>query len=148
MDDQVWMEHALALAEMAGEQQEVPVGCVVVYEGQMIGQGANQPISQYDPTAHAEIVALRHAAQAIGNYRLPGATLYVTLEPCLMCLGAMLHARIDAVVYGAEDPKLGVFSHGLYQPDHPGFNHRLEWQGGMMAEEAASLLTEFFASRR
>ena len=108
MNDELWMTEALNLAREAGAAGEVPVGAVVVLDGQIIGRGFNQPISRQDPTAHAEVVALRDAATRLGNYRLPGATLYVTLEPCMMCAGAMMHARLARVVFGAADPKTGV----------------------------------------
>ena len=143
-----WMQHALALARCAEADGEVPVGAVVVREGQLLGEGWNRPIADSDPTAHAEIVALRVAARAAGNYRLPGATLYVTLEPCLMCTGAMVHARVERLVFGASDPKRGAAG-GLFDAfDIPGLNHRVAVEGGVLAAECAELLQAFFRRRR
>ena len=143
-----WMQHALALARCADADGEVPVGAVVVREGQLLGEGWNRPIADSDPTAHAEIVALRTAARAVGNYRLPGATLYVTLEPCLMCTGAMVHARVERLVFGASDPKRGAAG-GLFDAfDIPGLNHRVAVEGGVLAAECAELLQAFFRRRR
>lgn len=147
-DDVVFMRHALTLARMAEERGEVPVGALVVRDGLVVGQGYNAPIGGKDPTAHAEIAALRDAARQLGNYRLPGCTLYVTLEPCAMCAGAIMHARIARLVYGARDPKTGV--HGsvidLFAVDR--LNHHTEVVGGVLAEECAGLLSGFFAARR
>ena len=134
--DESFMQRALGLARRAAAEGEVPVGCVVVQEGQVIGEGWNRPIASADPTAHAEIQAMRAAAQALNNYRLTGATLYVTLEPCEMCLGAMFHARIARAVYGAADPKKKVLK------------PQTVVQGGLLAEESGALLTRFFADRR
>jgi tRNA(adenine34) deaminase len=134
--DESFMQRALELARRAAAEGEVPVGCVVVHEGQVIGEGWNRPIACADPTAHAEIQAMRAAAQALNNYRLTGATLYVTLEPCEMCLGAMFHARIARAVYGAADPKKKVLK------------PQTVVQGGLLAEESGALLTRFFADRR
>lgn len=143
-----WMQHALALARRAEADGEVPVGAVVVREGQLLGEGWNRPIADSDPTAHAEIVALRAAARKAGNYRLPGATLYVTLEPCLMCTGAMVHARVERLVFGASDPKRGAAG-GLFDAfDIPGLNHRVAVEGGVLAAECAELLQAFFRRRR
>ena len=143
-----WMQHALALARRAEANGEVPVGAVVVREGQLLGEGWNRPISDSDPTAHAEIVALRAAARAVGNYRLPGAMLYVTLEPCLMCAGAMVHARVERLVFGAGDPKRGAAG-GLFDAfEMPGLNHRVAVEGGVLAAECADLLQAFFRRRR
>jgi tRNA(adenine34) deaminase len=143
------MEHALALAHRAMEDGEVPVGAVVVSEGRIVGEGWNCPISTHDPTAHAEIVALRDAAVRLDNYRLNKSTLFVTLEPCPMCAGAIVHARIQRVVYGAKDPKGGaagsVFD--LLPSDHR-FNHRVEIEGGLLQQECSDLLKAFFRMRR
>jgi tRNA(adenine34) deaminase len=143
-----WMQHALSLAERGGELGEVPVGAVVVKDGEHIGEGWNRPISSNDPTAHAEIVAMREAAQRIGNYRLGGATLYVTLEPCLMCTGAMVHARIERLVFGASDPKRGAVNSTTHAFDTRGLNHRVQAEGGVLAEECGKRLQDFFRERR
>ena len=148
MDDESWMDEALALAREAGAAGEVPVGAVVVLDGQIIGRGFNQPIGRHDPTAHAEVVALRDAAKRLGNYRLPGAALYVTLEPCAMCAGAMMHARIARVVFGARDPKTGVAGSVLDLFAEARLNHHAEITGGVRAEECGQLLSGFFAARR
>lgn len=146
--DTAFMQTALALARQAEAAGEVPVGAVLVKGGAVIGSGWNHPIGAHDPTAHAEIAALRAAAAALGNYRLLGSTLYVTLEPCAMCTGAMVHARVKRLVYGAADPKTGaagsVFNLAQAQP----LNHRLEVEGGVLAEECGELLKGFFARRR
>ncbi len=140
------MTVALALAKKAKEQGEVPVGAVLVKDNLKISEGWNQPISLCDPTGHAEIIALRAGALALKNYRLIDTTLYVTLEPCMMCVGAMIHSRIARIVYGAADSKVGAFSHGLF---HEGlFNHRMAVSQGPLAEEASQLLKTFFASKR
>lgn len=143
-----YMQEALRLAEYAESIGEVPVGAVVVLDGNIIGKGWNAVITQNDPTAHAEIVALRAAATAIGNYRLPGATLYVTLEPCFMCAGAMVHARISQCVFGAYDPKSGVVSSCFSVFDEPFLNHRVEVTGGVLDEPCSQLLKQFFLKRR
>jgi tRNA(adenine34) deaminase len=148
MNDELWMNEALALAREAGAAGEVPVGAVVVLDGQIIGRGFNQPISRQDPTAHAEVMALRDAAKRLGNYRLPGAALYVTLEPCAMCAGAMMHARIARVVFGARDPKTGVAGSVLDLFAEARLNHHAEIAGGVRAEECGQLLSSFFAARR
>jgi tRNA(adenine34) deaminase len=148
MDDESWMNEALALAREAGAMGEVPVGAVVVLDGQIIGRGFNQPIGRHDPTAHAEVMALRDAATRLGNYRLPGATLYVTLEPCLMCAGAIMHARLARVVFGATDPKTGVAGSVLDLFAEARLNHHAEITGGVCAEECGQLLSSFFAARR
>ncbi len=140
------MATALRLARAAGRRGEVPVGAIVVSGGRIAGRGANRPIGARDPTAHAEITAIRRAARAEGNYRLTGATLYVTLEPCLMCLGAMVHARIGRLVFGARDPKVGSTS--LLRKARRGLNHRFEIEGGVRAEECAAALRAFFGGRR
>nr|ART38171.1 F239 [uncultured bacterium]ART39739.1 J248 [uncultured bacterium] len=148
MNDELWMIEALSLAREAGAAGEVPVGAVVVLDGQIIGRGFNQPISRQDPTAHAEVVALRDAATRLGNYRLPGATLYVTLEPCMMCAGAMMHARLARVVFGAADPKTGVAGSVLNVFTEARLNHHAAITGGVRAEECGQLLSSFFAARR
>lgn len=142
------MREALALAARAAEAGEVPVGAVVVRDGAIIGRGFNRPISGNDPTAHAEVVALREAAALEGNYRLPGCELYVTLEPCAMCVGAMVHARIQRVVYGATDPKTGACGSIMDLPALAAFNHHARFEGGMLAEECGGMLKRFFAERR
>lgn len=142
------MGRALELARRAEQEGEVPVGAVVVLDGQCIGEGWNRPISAHDPTAHAEIGALRAAAAAVGNYRLPGATLYVTLEPCVMCAGAIVHARIATVVYGAADPKTGAAGSVFDVLASPRLNHRAAVRPGVCAEECGALLRGFFARRR
>jgi tRNA(adenine34) deaminase len=147
-NDLMWMQRALALARQAEQAGEVPVGAVVVLNNEVIGEGGNTPIQQNDPTAHAEIMALRQAAQKMGNYRLPEATLYVTLEPCAMCAGAMVHARIKRLVYGAADPKTGAAGSVMNIVAMPELNHRLEVTGGVMAEQCGELLKTFFQNRR
>jgi len=142
------MRRALVLAGEAATAGEVPVGAVVVADGAIVGEGFNQPIAAHDPTAHAEIVALRAAAQALGNYRLTGATLYVTVEPCLMCVGALVHARIGVVVYGAAEPKAGAIESMASAHELPGLNHRLTAVGGVLADESRALLQQFFRERR
>jgi tRNA(adenine34) deaminase len=147
--DRHFMAEALALARFAARKGEVPVGAVLVRDGEVIGRGWNQPITASDPTAHAEIVALRDAARAVGNYRLPGTTLYVTLEPCAMCAGALVHARVQRVVYGAADPKGGAAGSVFdLLPSDERFNHRIEVDGGVLAEEGGELLRAFFRARR
>jgi tRNA(adenine34) deaminase len=148
LDDDAFMRLALAEARVAAEAGEVPVGAVVVKDGQVVATGRNAPIADHDPTAHAEIVALRAAAQALGNYRLDGCTLYVTLEPCAMCSGAMLHARLARVVFGAPDPKTGAAGSVLDLFGQPRLNHQTQLDGGVMAAECADLLREFFKERR
>ena len=143
-----YMRRALELARLARERGEVPVGAVVVLDDQVIGEGFNQPITASDPTAHAEIVALRDAAKRMGNYRLSGATLYVTIEPCQMCVGAMVHARVAKVVYGTREPKAGAIESAMRAHEHPALNHRLDAEGGLLEEECRAVIQEFFASRR
>jgi tRNA(adenine34) deaminase len=143
-----YMRLALAQAEEARALGEVPVGAIVVKAGEVMASGFNQPISRHDPSAHAEIVALRAAAQLLGNYRLPGCELYVTLEPCAMCAGAMQHARIERVVWGAPDPKTGACGSVVNLFDQPLLNHHARVQGGVLAQESAALLQSFFAQRR
>ncbi|MGC8854000.1 MAG: tRNA adenosine(34) deaminase TadA [Halothiobacillaceae bacterium] len=148
MSDTYWMEQALERARRAEGEGEVPVGAVLVKDGLLVGEGWNRPIAACDPTAHAEIQALRDAAERLGNYRLPGTTLYVTLEPCPMCVGAMIHARVERVVFGAFDPKTGACGGALDLAHHPSHNHHLIVDGGVMAELAAELLRTFFRRRR
>lgn len=143
-----YMGLALAQAQLAWDRGEVPVGAVVVKNGEVIATGFNQPISGHDPTAHAEIVALRAAAEKLGNYRLPGCELYVTLEPCIMCSGAMMHARLARVVYAATDPKTGACGSVVNLFGEDRLNHHTEVVGGVMAEEASALLKAFFVERR
>jgi len=142
------MGEALDLARQAATLGEVPVGALVVKEGKIVGRGFNQPIGRHDPTAHAEVMALRDAAATLGNYRLPGCTLYVTLEPCVMCVGAIIHARIARVVYGARDPKTGAAGSivDLFGEDR--LNHHAEVTAGVLAGECGALLSSFFAARR
>ena len=143
------MRYALALAARAADEDEVPVGAVVVRDEAPIGEGWNRPIAAHDPTAHAEIQALRAAAANVGNYRLPGAELYVTLEPCPTCAGAIVHARITRVVYGAADPKGGACGSVFdLLPSDSRFNHRTECEGGVLAAECGAVLRDFFAARR
>jgi len=142
------MRSAMALASAAAAQGEVPVGAVVVKDGEIIGRGSNQPIGTHDPTAHAEIVALRDAAAQLGNYRLVGCELYVTLEPCAMCVGAMLHARLARVIFGASDPKTGACGGALDLAREPALNHHTTFAGGVLEEECGALLKRFFAERR
>jgi len=146
--DTIWLHKAIELAKCAEEAGEVPVGAVVVLENKIIGSGWNQPISRCDPTAHAEIIALRDAAQNMGNYRLPSTTLYVTLEPCAMCVGAMLHARISRLVFGAYDPKTGAVTSVFSFLDADHLNHRIIYRGGILAVECGALLTNFFKKKR
>ena len=148
MTDQDFMRIALAAADQARALGEVPVGAVLVKAGEIIATGFNQPIGRHDPTAHAEIAALRAAAELLGNYRLPGCTLYVTLEPCVMCAGAMLHARLSRVVFGAADPKTGACGSVLNLFAEAKLNHHAELTGGVLAEECGTMLSEFFAERR
>ena len=147
-NDQEWMQQALALAEHAAANGEVPVGAVLVRDGECLGRGWNQPICSHDPSAHAEIVALRDAASSLNNYRLTGATLYVTIEPCPMCFGALMHARIARLVYGATEPRAGVCVSQLQLPEQSFYNHQLEVRAGVCAEQASALLKTFFAARR
>lgn len=146
--DEYWMTRALGLAERGKAIGEVPVGAVLVLEGQVVGEGWNRPISARDPTAHAEIIALRHAAERLQNYRLPGTCLYVTLEPCTMCVGALVHARIERLVYGATEPKAGVVESQGRLLESEYYNHRISCQGGVMGSECQHQLSEFFRQRR
>jgi len=146
--DETFMRAALEQARLAGACGEVPVGAVVVRDGEIVGRGFNQPIRGHDPTAHAEVMALRDAGARLGNYRLPGCTLYVTLEPCAMCSGAIMHARIARVVFGAHDPKTGVAGSVIDLYAEKRLNHHAEVAGGVLAEECGQLLSGFFAARR
>lgn len=147
-DHDYWMRRALALADRAGNEQEVPVGAVVVRDGQLLGEGWNQVISSSDPTAHAEIIAMRDAARVAGNYRLPGAILYVTLEPCTMCAGAMVHARIAQLVFAAKEPRAGVVCSTCRLLEEPWYNHKVSWTGGVLEDESSARLKAFFQERR
>ena len=142
------MRAALELAAEARSRGEVPVGAVVVLDGTIVGKGFNQPIAGHDPTAHAEIVAIRNAACRLGNYRLPGAELYVTIEPCQMCVGAMVHARIARVIYAAPEPRAGAIESAMRAHEHPSLNHRMQALGGVLADESRLLMQEFFRERR
>lgn len=146
--DEYWMQQALQQARLAASAGEVPVGCVVVHNDTCIGAGFNQPISAQDPTAHAEIVALRQASEHLRNYRLPNATLYVTIEPCTMCVGAMIHARLGTLVFGAREPRAGAVCSHFQLLDATVYNHRIEYTSGVMADQCGQLLTEFFQQRR
>ncbi len=148
MNDEDYMRAALEQAREAGACGEVPVGAIVVYEGEIVGRGLNQPIGRHDPTAHAEIMALRDAAARLGNYRLPGCELYVTLEPCVMCTGAIMHARIARVVFGARDPKTGVAGSVLDLFAETRLNHHARVEGGLLADDCGHMLSRFFAARR
>lgn len=148
MTDQDFMALAYAQAQQAWEAGEVPVGAVIVKDGVVIAQGFNQPIGSHDPTAHAEVMALRAAAELLGNYRLPGCELFVTLEPCVMCAGAMMHARLARVVYGASDPKTGACGSVINLFQQEKLNHHTTLLAGVMADDCAHLLKDFFASRR
>ncbi len=147
-EDEKWMREALLLARQAEAAGEVPVGAVLVKDGALIGSGWNHPIGAHDPTAHAEVMALRAAAKATSNYRLTGTTLYVTLEPCAMCAGALVHARVARLVYGAADPKTGAAGSVFDLTRGDKLNHRLEVEGGVLTEECGGLLKDFFARKR
>lgn len=147
-DDVKWMRQSLELAKRAEREGEVPVGAVVVVNGEIMGEGWNQPIAASDPTAHAEVVALREASKRVGNYRLPEATLYVTLEPCVMCAGVIVQARVARVVFGANDPKAGAAGSVYNLLQATALNHRAEVVGGILGEECAELLKKFFSMRR
>jgi len=146
--DQSYMQLALQLAQAAAQAGEVPVGAIVVKDGAVIGRGSNAPIQNHDPSAHAEIIALREAARHLGNYRLVDCTLYVTLEPCAMCSGAIQHARITKLVFGASDPKTGACGSVVNLMNEPKLNHHTEVVGGILAEECGALLSSFFKQRR
>jgi len=146
--DERWMTEALTLARAARDRGEVPVGAIIVKDGAIVGRGGNAPVAAADPTAHAEITALREAGQALGNYRLPGCDLYVTIEPCAMCAGAILHSRIGRVVYGARDPKTGACGSVVDLFALPQLNHHAYVTGGVLAAECGRLLSDFFEARR
>jgi tRNA(adenine34) deaminase len=148
ISDQEAMQAALAEARLAELASEVPIGAVVVREGEIVARGQNRVLRDVDPAAHAEIVALRDAALALGNHRLNGCTLYVTLEPCAMCAGAMIHARLDRLIFAASDPKAGAAGSVLAVVNHPRLNHRMDVEQGILAEEAGELLRSFFKERR
>jgi tRNA(adenine34) deaminase len=148
MSDEQWMGEALALARFAGSEGEVPVGAIVVSEGRVVGKGSNAPIGRHDPSAHAEIQAMRQAARALGNYRLTGCSLFVTLEPCAMCAGAIMHARIARLVFGAADPKTGACGSVVDLFANERLNHHTRVEGGLMSAESAELLSGFFRGRR
>jgi tRNA(adenine34) deaminase len=148
MNDEVWMIRALELARQAEAAGEVPVGAVIVHDGELIAEGWNQPISSSDPTAHAEIIALRQAGERLGNYRLLDTELYVTLEPCPMCVGAMLHARVKRVIYAATDPKTGALGGAYDLLNSVGHNHSFEVTKGVMEEQSRAMLQTFFRERR
>jgi tRNA(adenine34) deaminase len=146
--DEFWMCQALQLASKAAQQGEVPVGAVIVKDHKIIGEGYNQPISNHDPSAHAEIIALRDAGQAVKNYRLIETTLYVTLEPCVMCMGAILHARIHRLVFGATDAKRGAVCSALHLSHADFSNHQVEWISGVLGQSCSELISGFFQTRR
>jgi len=146
--DELWMEEALRCAQRALEAGEVPVGAVVVCDGRIVARGSNRSIADSDPTAHAEIIALREAGAGVGNYRLEDCELFSTIEPCAMCAGAMVHARIKRLVYGADDPKAGAVHSVMQVLNHPRLNHKIEVQSGVLAGRSAEMLQEFFRSRR
>jgi tRNA(adenine34) deaminase len=148
LQDELWMEEALRAAQRALEAGEVPVGAVVVCEGKIVGQGWNRNIADSDPTAHAEIVALREAGRNIGNHRLEDCELFATIEPCAMCAGALVHARLKRLVYGADDPKAGAVHSVMQVLNHPRMNHRMAVRGGVLAGRSAEMLQEFFRNRR
>jgi tRNA(adenine34) deaminase len=146
--DESWMSYAIRLAQRAQDCGEVPVGALLINDDQLLAEGFNRVIGQHDPTAHAEIVAIRQAGQLIGNYRLTNSTLYVTLEPCLMCMGAISHARVKRLVFGAFDEKRGAVCNALQLSHAPFLNHHIDWQGGVLAERCGQLLKDFFYERR
>jgi tRNA(adenine34) deaminase len=147
-EDAVWMKRALALAELAAAAGEVPVGALVIRDGEVIGQGHNRNLLDNDPTAHAEIVALRQAAARVGNHRLVGCTMIATIEPCSMCAGALIHARIARLVYGANDPKAGAAGSTVQVINHPSLNHRMEVTAGVLAGRCSEILQNFFRKKR
>lgn len=146
--DQYFMQQALQLAQQAADQGEVPVGAVVVLDGQIIGRGYNQPIANSDATAHAEIVALRHACGQQQNYRLPNSTLYVTIEPCTMCVGAMIHARVGRLVFGAAEPRAGAVVSALQLLQQDCYNHQIELSSGVLEAQCGNIMRDFFRQRR
>ena len=148
MSDEQLMRFALNRAREAWQRGEVPVGAIVLIDGEIAGEGFNQPIATHDPTAHAEIIAMRQAAARAGNYRLTGATMYVTIEPCQMCVGAMIHARIGRLVYGAPEPKAGAIESAMRAHEHPALNHRFEVTGRVLESDCRELVQAFFAEQR
>lgn len=148
LKDELWMQEALRAAQRALEAGEIPVGAVVIHEGKIVGRGFNRNITDSDPTAHAEVVALREAGAAIGNHRLGDCDLFVTIEPCPMCAGALVHARIRRLVYGADDPKAGAVQSVMQVLNHPSANHKIEVRKGVLAGKCAELLQDFFRARR
>ncbi len=146
--DHVWMQHAIHLAETAAKNNEVPVGAVLVHDNKVIGEGWNRPIQTCDPSAHAEIIALRHGAHTLKNYRLINSTLYVTLEPCIMCVGAIVHSRVKRVVFGTYDQKSGAVESVFQIGATDKLNHRVSYSGGLLADHCGSLLSHFFQKRR
>jgi tRNA(adenine34) deaminase len=148
MNDELWMEEALREAQRGAALGEVPVGAIVVRDGQIVGRGCNRPITDSDPTAHAEILALREAGKRLGNYRLGDCDLYVTMEPCAMCAGAMAHARVKRLIYAAEDPKAGAVQSVMAVLNHPSVNHRVEVTCGVLAGRAMEMVQAFFRERR
>ena len=148
MADELWMEEALRAAKRALGMGEVPVGAVVVCDSTIVGRGWNRNLTDHDPTAHAEVIALREAGERVGNHRLGGCELFATIEPCAMCAGALVHARIKRLVYGADDPKAGAVHSVMQVVNHPQLNHRMEVRGGVLAGRSAELLQEFFRQRR
>jgi tRNA(adenine34) deaminase len=148
VQDKEWMEHALLLAKQSEEAGEVPVGAVLTFENTLIGKGQNRSIQTVDPTAHAEIIALRQGAVYLNNYRLLKTTLYVTLEPCVMCFGALIHARVGRVVYGASDPKTGALHSAFQLSEDKRWNHRVQCEGGLLEGPCGQMLTEFFQKKR
>jgi tRNA(adenine34) deaminase len=147
-DEDNFMRRALELAKLAATVDEVPVGAVIVKDGVIVGEGYNQPIVNHDPTAHAEIIAIRQACAALGNYRLTGCDLYVTVEPCTMCVGAMVHARIKRIFFGALEPRAGALQSQLQLLNNGPYNHSIECQGGLLAEECSALMSNFFRDKR
>lgn len=148
LSDEFWMEEALREARCAEAAGEVPVGAIIVHDGRIIGRGSNRNLSDHDPTAHAEVVAMRAAGKVLGNHRLIDCDLYVTIEPCAMCAGAMIHARIRRLIYGAEDTKAGAVASAMRVVNHPALNHRMEVTGGVLAGRCMDILQTFFRGRR
>ena len=146
--DTLFMSRALELAQRAAEHSEVPVGAVIVHQGNIVGEGYNQPISSCDPTAHAEVVAMRQACVSLNNYRLIGCELYVTIEPCTMCVGAMVHARIKRVIFGALEPRAGALKSQLQLMEDGPYNHSIVWDGGVLAEQCGAMMADFFRQKR
>ena len=144
----MYKRQALELAQVAADDGEVPVGAIIVHDGSIVGEGYNQPISTSDPTAHAEIVAMRQACVSLNNYRLTGCELYVTIEPCTMCVGAMVHARIKRVVFGALEPRAGALQSQLQLMDHGPFNHSIAWEGGVLEAQCSKMISTFFRQKR